>query len=170
MFIFNYILFYGTPSYTWQITNSIATGSFLWGKAARPWRWLPTLSRAEVKQKVVLYFFSHSGPSWPVLGWPLPLPLYLQEGDSLRARNFNGGVSFLCRWIVGNLGFKFWGRWSCFYFSINFCCDINWFYLVVWVWNNELGVIVFWFQMHQTGPDLDYYENGRSILIYLLTS
>jgi len=45
------------------------------GKAAGAWRWPPTLSCAEVKERVELYFYSPSGPSWPVLGWPLPLPL-----------------------------------------------------------------------------------------------
>ena len=33
-------------------------------------------SRAEVKQRVELYIYS-SGPSWPVLGWTLPLPYYI---------------------------------------------------------------------------------------------
>ena len=28
---------------------------------------------------------------------------------------------------------------------------------------------VFWFQMHQTGPYLNFHENGRNILISLLT-
>jgi hypothetical protein len=28
----------------------------------------PLLSRAEVKERVVLYLYSPSGPSWPVLG------------------------------------------------------------------------------------------------------
>ena len=32
-------------------------------------------SSAEVKERVELYICSPSGPSWPVLGWTLPLPL-----------------------------------------------------------------------------------------------
>jgi hypothetical protein len=28
----------------------------------------------EVKERVQLYLYSPHGPSWPVLGWPLPLP------------------------------------------------------------------------------------------------
>ena len=32
-------------------------------------------SSAEVKERVELYLYSTSGPSWPVLGWILPLPL-----------------------------------------------------------------------------------------------
>ena len=33
-------------------------------------------SRAEVEGRVELYLYSPSGPSWPVLGWTLPLPLH----------------------------------------------------------------------------------------------
>jgi hypothetical protein len=35
----------------------------------------PPASSAEVKGTVELYIFSPSGSSWPVIGWPLPLPL-----------------------------------------------------------------------------------------------
>ena len=35
----------------------------------------PPSSSAQVKVKVELYLYSPSGPSWPVLGWSLPLPL-----------------------------------------------------------------------------------------------
>jgi len=31
---------------------------------------------AEVKEGGELYFYSPSGPSWPVLGWTLPLPVH----------------------------------------------------------------------------------------------
>jgi hypothetical protein len=34
----------------------------------------PPPSSAEVKERVELYLYSPSGSSWPVLGWPLPLP------------------------------------------------------------------------------------------------
>ena len=37
----------------------------------------PLPSRAEVKVRVELYIYSSSGPSWPVLGWTLPLPTLL---------------------------------------------------------------------------------------------
>jgi len=37
----------------------------------------PQTCSTEVKEKVELYLFSPSGPSWPVLGWPLPLPFPL---------------------------------------------------------------------------------------------
>jgi hypothetical protein len=45
------------------------------GKVVGAWRWPPTPSSAEVKERVELYLYSPFGPSWPVLGWPLPLPL-----------------------------------------------------------------------------------------------
>ena len=35
----------------------------------------PPPSSAEVKERVELYLYSPSGPSWPVLGRTLPLPL-----------------------------------------------------------------------------------------------
>ena len=37
----------------------------------------PPPASAEVKERVELYLYSPSGPSWPVLGWTLPLPLPL---------------------------------------------------------------------------------------------
>jgi hypothetical protein len=39
----------------------------------------PAPASAEVKERVELYLYSTSGPSWPVLGWPLPLPLPLEQ-------------------------------------------------------------------------------------------
>jgi hypothetical protein len=41
------------------------------GKSTGEWRRPPSPSRAEVKERVQLYFYSPSGPSWPVLGWTL---------------------------------------------------------------------------------------------------
>ena len=48
-------------------------------KAAGAWRWPPTPSSAEVKEKVELYIFSTCGSSWPVVGWTVPLPLPVQR-------------------------------------------------------------------------------------------
>ena len=47
---------------------------FSGGKTAGAWRWPHTPSTADVKERAELYFYSPSGPSWPVLGWNL---LYL---------------------------------------------------------------------------------------------
>jgi len=54
---------------------TIRTGSFPGVK--RPGRGVdhPPTSSAEVKERVELHLYSPSGPSWPVLGRPLPLPL-----------------------------------------------------------------------------------------------
>jgi hypothetical protein len=46
------------------------------GKAAGAWRWPPTPSRAEVKERVELYLYSPFVPSWLVLGWNSHLPLH----------------------------------------------------------------------------------------------
>jgi hypothetical protein len=56
---------------------TMGTGSFPGVK--RPGRGVdhPPPSSAEVKERVELYLYSPSGPSWPVLGWTLPLPLPL---------------------------------------------------------------------------------------------
>jgi len=42
-------------------------------KAAGTWLDRPPPSDAEVKERVELYIHSPCGPSWPVLGWTLPL-------------------------------------------------------------------------------------------------
>ena len=54
---------------------TMGTGSFLGVK--RPGRGAdhPPPSSAEVEGRAELYLYSPSGPSWPVIGWPLPLPL-----------------------------------------------------------------------------------------------
>jgi len=47
------------------------------GKAAEAWHWPTNPPSAEVKERVQLYLYSPSGPSWPFLGWTLTLPLPL---------------------------------------------------------------------------------------------
>ena len=46
------------------------------GKAAGAWRWQPTPSSAEVKERVELYHYYPSGSSWPVLEWPSPFTYF----------------------------------------------------------------------------------------------
>ena len=43
--------------------------------ATRAWRCTPTLSSAEVKERVWSYLYTPSWPSWPVLGWTLFSPI-----------------------------------------------------------------------------------------------
>jgi hypothetical protein len=43
---------------------------------AGSWRWPPIPSSAEVKERVKLYLYSTSEPSWSVIGWTLTLPLH----------------------------------------------------------------------------------------------
>jgi len=50
-------------------------GSFLEVKRVERGDDHPPPSSAEVKERVQLYLYSPFGPSWPVIGWPLPLPL-----------------------------------------------------------------------------------------------
>jgi hypothetical protein len=42
----------------------------------------PQLS-AEVKERVELYLFSPSGPSWPIIGWPCLLTAVLEHFTSV---------------------------------------------------------------------------------------
>jgi hypothetical protein len=53
---------------------TMGTGSF--PEAKRPGRGVnhPPQYSAEIKERVQLYFYCPPGPSWPVLGWTLPLP------------------------------------------------------------------------------------------------
>jgi len=61
---------------------TVGIGSFPGVK--RPGRGVdyPPPSSATVKEKVELYLYSPFGPSWPVLGWNLPLPLPKRVGRS----------------------------------------------------------------------------------------
>jgi hypothetical protein len=49
-------------------SNTMGAGSFRGAKATGAWRGPTTSSSAEVKERVGLYLYSPSGPSWPVLG------------------------------------------------------------------------------------------------------
>jgi hypothetical protein len=54
---------------------TMGTGSFPWVKRPRRGVDHPLPSRAEVRERVELYLYSSHGPSWPVIGCTLPLPL-----------------------------------------------------------------------------------------------
>ena len=56
----------------------------------------PPPSNAEVKERVELYFYCPSGPSWPVLGWTLPLPLSIHQNTRRRTQYI--ALPFPCSW------------------------------------------------------------------------
>ena len=68
-------IFHTHPDRPWRPPSLLYSGYrvFPGGKAAGVWRWPSTPSSAEVKERVQLYLYSTSGPSWPGLGWTLPL-------------------------------------------------------------------------------------------------
>ena len=57
------------------------------GKVARAWRWRPTPSSDEVKNRIKLCLYSPSGPSRPVIRRNLPLPLPCPISESQRHGN-----------------------------------------------------------------------------------
>ena len=70
-------IFRNRPHRPWGPPSLLYNGYrvFPGGKAAGAWRWPPTPTTVEVKERVELYLYSPSGPSWPVQGWTLPLSL-----------------------------------------------------------------------------------------------
>jgi hypothetical protein len=63
------------------------------GKAAGVWRW-PTPSIAEVKERVELHLYFPSGPSWPVLGWTVPLLCDMMISDRRIRRDVEVGSNW----------------------------------------------------------------------------
>jgi len=66
-------IFRTNPDRPWGLPGLLYNGYRLFpgGKAAAAWRWPPTPSRAEVKERVELNLHSPYGLSWPVLRWNL---------------------------------------------------------------------------------------------------
>jgi hypothetical protein len=60
-------------------TGSLSRGG---GKVAGAWRQPQPPPSAEVKERVELYLYSHSGPSWPVLGRTLSFSFTLKLSSS----------------------------------------------------------------------------------------
>ena len=78
-------IFRTRPDRLWGPPSLLHNGyrDFPGGKAAGAWRWPPTPSNAEVKEKIELYLYTTSGPSWPFLGWTLPLLLPFTSNEKI---------------------------------------------------------------------------------------
>jgi hypothetical protein len=63
-------------------------------KAVGAWRWIPIQSSVEVKERVELYRYSLSGPSWPVLGWSY-LYILVPLNAFKNVRDTEDGVPFV---------------------------------------------------------------------------
>jgi hypothetical protein len=60
----------------------------------------PTLSSAQVNESVELYLYSPSGLSWPVLGWPLPLPGVIHVPHIIKTSAFDTKTNlFHVEWL-----------------------------------------------------------------------
>jgi len=62
---------------THPASYTVGTGSFLGDKVAGRGIDHPPPSSTEVRERVELYLYSPFMPSWSVLGWALPLPLFV---------------------------------------------------------------------------------------------
>ena len=66
------------PDWPWGPPSLLYNGYRVFPGVKWTWRGIhhPPPSSAEVKERVELYLCSTSGPSWPVLGWTLPLQIW----------------------------------------------------------------------------------------------
>jgi len=62
------------PDRPWGPPSLLYDGYRVFPRIKRPGRGVnhPHLSRVQVKERVEVYCYAPSGPSWPVLGWNLP--------------------------------------------------------------------------------------------------
>ena len=60
----------------------------------------PPPSSAEFEERVELYIYSPSGPSWPVLGWPLHLPFIIKLLSTIRVENIENVCQYSDSWPV----------------------------------------------------------------------
>ena len=106
---------------------TMGTGSFPGVKRPRRGVDHPTTSRAEMKERVELYLYSPSGPSWHVLEWPMPS--LLQSFTKTRI-NYSANV---------NLEFSFDNEFRSV--SRIMPCIFQWLLLPVWL---RVRLIFFW--------------------------
>ena len=92
---------WGTPS---LIYNGYRV--FPGDKTTGEWRWPPTPFSAEVKERVELYLYSRSGPSWPVLGWNLLLPFSMRTAFPMTKRNTENREPAIKE------AYRWWKSWS----------------------------------------------------------
>ena len=121
------------------------------GNAAGAWCWPPTLSKAKVKDRVELYLYSPSGPSWPILQRTLQWHEVTRLSSSLCSM-------YVCVTIEGTSAiFMQWRAWrhtpiawlTVFaVFSVRYALEGRWRYILVtpgcvvcelpqWGWRNS---------------------------------
>jgi hypothetical protein len=110
-------IFLTCPEWPWGPPSLLYDGYrvFPGGKAAGAWPWTSTTSRAQVKERVELYLYSPTGPSWHVLRWTLlyytitviRISLKSIEGSGLSSRSCKFSVSWklICHYA------KYSGEW-----------------------------------------------------------